>query len=115
MLFPHGRQTTAASQHISGSHAVLALEESGEMSLVGKAGAKSDVREDSIRVIEHATRALETMIYQIAVGGETHRLLERTREVRRRQSNFVCQILHRKVSIHAKLYQFERAPFRGGG
>ena len=48
VLFRDGRQTTAAFQDDSGRHAVLALEESCEVGLVGEAGALRHIRETRV-------------------------------------------------------------------
>src|SRR6266550_3235386 len=109
MLFPDGRQATAASQHDSRRHAVLSLEESGEMRLVGEARALRNVGKNRVVDVEHPTRALEAKVKQILVRGEAHRLLEGAREVGGRESNLAGEEFHRQVGVRIGIYKLESA------
>src|SRR5882724_6029855 len=104
MLFPDGRDTTAASQHNSGRHAVLALEQSGEVGLVGEAGALGDVGKGCVRVLEQATRALEAETEEIAMRRGTQRLLEGAGKMRGRETNFVGEKFHGETRIQLRIH-----------
>jgi len=103
--------TTAAFQDDSGRHAVLALEESCEVGLVGEAGALRHIGETRVLGVEHATRALEAEMQKILVRRDTHGLLERAREVRRRKAHFAGEKLHRQTRVRICIHQLQRTTF----
>src|SRR2546430_17712337 len=73
--------------------AVGPLEEAGEVSLVGDPRPLGYVRKVGPAQLEQPPRAFEPQPQQVLMGRPAHRLLERTRKVRRRQADLAGQHL----------------------
>jgi hypothetical protein len=81
--------------------------------LVGEAGTLGYPREIGAGRLEHAAGAIETKADQIFVGRPADRLLERAREVRRRQTGLAGQHLDRQPRIQLGVDHLQR-PAPGG-
>ena len=92
-------------------HAVLALEESCEVSLIREAGALRDIGENGIVGVEHATCALEAEMQQVSMRRQTEGLTKCTREVSGRELHFAGEELHRQIRVQLRIDQLERATF----